>query len=312
VQVAHLSERPGHTGYVRGYAATVRGVALLVVATLLAVAAVSLLRGSDSDSGGTVPPSGSSAVLWALGDAADGTAASRQLADMIGDQRVDRLLYLGDVYGSSEFGDGTRQAFEEHYDPLYGELARRTAPTPGNHEWPQRDGAYDDYWRTAGGRPAEHFYAFDVAGWEIVSLNSQEELGRGSPQERWLRGELSEPGTCRILFSHRPRFSAGRHGDQPDLQGVWDALRGRAVIAVAGHDHNLQRLRPVDGITQFVSGAGGANRYELHDDERLAFGNETTTGALRLELRPGRADYAFLDAEGHRLDAGSLKCSPLD
>lgn len=287
-----------------------RGVGLVVVATVLAVAAVALLRDRDSDSGGTTRRSGSSAVLWALGDAADGTAASRELARMIRDQRVDRLLYLGDVYGSSDVRAGSLRAFEEHYDPLYGELARKTAPTPGNHEWPH--GAYDEYWRTAAGRPAEHFYAFDLAGWEIVSLNSEDELGRGSRQERWLRSELTESGTCRIVFSHRPRFSAGRHGDQPDLQAVWDALRGRAVIALAGHDHNLQRLHPVDGITQFVSGAGGANRYELHDDERLAFGEATTTGALRIDLRPGRADYAFVDEESRRLDGGSLTCRPLE
>jgi hypothetical protein len=289
-----------------------RGASLLVVATLLAVAAVILLRGRDSDSDGAARPSGSPAVVWALGDAADGSSASRELADMIDDRRVDRLLYLGDVYGSSEFRDGTRQAFEEHYDPLYGELARETAPTPGNHEWPQRDGAYDAYWRTAGGRKAEHAYAFDLAGWEIVSLNSQEELDRGSRQERWLRSELTEPGTCRIVFMHRPRFSAGRHGDQPDLQAVWDDMRGRAVIYLAGHDHNLQRLHPINGITQFVAGAGGANHYELHDDERLAFGDAKSTGALRLELRPGRADYAFVDAEGRRLDSGSLTCRPLE
>jgi hypothetical protein len=289
-----------------------RGVGLLAVATLLAVAAVGLLRGRDSDSDGTARPSGSSAVVWAVGDAADGTGASRELARMILDQRVDRFLYLGDVYGSSEFGDGTRRAFEEHYDPLYGELAPDTAPTPGNHEWQQRDRGYDDYWRMAGGRRVEYFYAFDLAGWEIVSLNTQEELSAGSRQERWLRSELTESGTCRIAFSHRPRFSAGRHGDQPDLQPVWDALRGRAVIALAGHDHNLQRLHPVDGITQFVAGAGGANHYELHDDERLAFGDATTTGALRLELRPGRADYAFVDEDGRALDRGSLTCRPLD
>ena len=289
-----------------------RGVGLLVVAAVLIVATVGLVRGCGSDSGGTARRSGSPSVVWAVGDAADGTGASRQLARMIRDRRVDRLLYLGDVYGSSEFGDGTRRAFEEHYDPAYGELARRTAPTPGNHEWPQRDGAYDDYWRTAGGRAAEHFYAFDLAGWEIVSLNSQGELSRGSRQERWLRSELTESGTCRIVFMHRPRFSAGRHGDQPDLQAVWDDLRGRALIALAGHDHNLQRLQPVDGITQFVAGAGGANHYELHDDERLAFGDARTTGALRLELRPGRVDYAFVDKRGRRLDRGSLTCRPLD
>ena len=286
-----------------------RGVGVVLIVTLLAVAALVLFRGRGSESGDTARRS---VVVWAVGDAADGTAASRQLADMIGGRRVDRFIYLGDVYGSSDFGDGTRRAFEEHYDPLYGDLARDTAPTPGNHEWPQRDGAYDDYWREAGGRRAQQFYAFDLAGWEVMSINSQAELGLRSRQERWLRGELAEPGNCRIVFSHRPRFSAGRHGDQPDLQGVWELMRGRAVIALGGHDHNLQRMHPIDGITQFVSGAGGANRYELHDDERLAFGDDEATGALRLELRPGRAEYAFVDKDGRRLERGALTCRPLE
>ena len=285
-----------------------RGVAVVLIATLVALAAVILFR----DPGGTAPGQGSSsAVLWAVGDAADGTSASRKLARMIAGRRVDRLLYLGDVYGSSDVEEGTLEAFKKHYDPIYGKLARRTAPTPGNHEWPGRDGGYDAYWREAAGRPAEHFYAFEVAGWEILSINSEEDLAGGSRQERWLRSELTESGSCRIVFSHRSRFSAGRHGDDPDMQAVWDALRGRAVIAIAAHDHNLQRMHPVDGITQFISGAGGANLYELRDDERVAFGSASTQGALRLELRRGRADHAFVDDEGRRLDSGSLTCERL-
>ena len=289
------------------------GAAVVVlIATLAAVVAVILLRERDPDpGGGAAAPGSSPAVVWAVGDAADGTGASRRLARMLTSRRVDRLLYLGDVYGSSDVEEGTLEAFEEHYDPLYGKLARRTAPTPGNHEWPGRDGAYDAYWREAAGRPAEHSYAFDLAGWEILSVNSEEDLARGSRQERWLRSELTESGTCRVVFSHRSRYSAGRHGDDPELQAVWDALRGRAVIAIAAHDHNLQRMRPIDGITQFISGAGGANLYELHDDERLAFGDASTQGVLRLELRPGRADHAFIDDEGRRLDGGSLTCEPL-
>jgi len=153
------------------------------------------------------------------------------------------------------------------------------------------------------------YYSFRVGGWELLSLNSEARHDEGSPQLRWLRRTLREPGTCRIAFWHRPRFSAGRYGDQKDVEPLWNAVRGKATILVGGHDHNMQRLRPVDGVTQFVSGAGGASRYKVdRRDPRLAFSDDRTFGALRLALRPGSADYAFVSTEGKALDRGTLQC----
>ena len=52
----------------------------------------------------------------------------------------------------------------------------------------------------------------------------------------------------------------------------------------------MQRLQPIDGITSFVSGAGGARHYDLRrDDPRLAFADDRHDGALRLRLRRGEA-----------------------
>jgi hypothetical protein len=244
------------------------------------------------------------AVIWAVGDGADGSANGRAVAKRIAAGRVDRLLYLGDVYLA-----GTRADFARNYATTYGPLAPRTAPTPGNHDWPNSDVGYDPYWRRALRREPSDWYAFRAAGWHLLSLNSEAPHGRGSPQERWLRARLRAPGTCRIAFWHRPRFSAGTHGDQPDMAALWNDLRGHAAIALAGHDHDMQRFKPVDGITQFVSGAGGRSLYDVRsDDERLAFANDDEYGALRLVLRPGRARYAFVATDGRVLDRGRSRC----
>jgi hypothetical protein len=130
----------------------------------------------------------------------------------------------------------------------------------------------------------------------------------GSSQLRWLAREAARPGTCRLAFMHRPRFSGGRHGDQPDVAPLWNALRGRAALVVAGHDHDMQRLRPIDGITSFVSGAGGHGRYELRPDARRAFGDDRTYGALRIDLRPGHARLRFVAAGGRVLDSSAVRC----
>ena len=251
-----------------------------------------------------------SATIWAVGDGADGGSAARALVRRIAAGDVDRLLYLGDVYER-----GTEDDFRDHYATTYGRLAPVTAPTPGNHEWPRHETGYDPYWERELGRSrAAAWYAFRAAGWTILSLNSEADHDRGSPQERWLRSRLDKPGTCRIAFWHRPRFNAGgHHGDAGDMAPIWDALRGKATIVVAGHEHNMQRLRPIDGITSFVSGAGGHGLYKVRrDDPRLAFGEDRSYGALRLRLRRGEARYAYVSTSGRVLDRGTLRCRPLE
>ena len=60
-------------------------------------------------------------------------------------------------------------------------------------------------------------YSVRLAGWQILSLNSEGPLDEQSTQQHWLRQALSGPGGCRIAFWHRPRFSAGSHGGQEGL-----------------------------------------------------------------------------------------------
>jgi Calcineurin-like phosphoesterase len=286
----------------------------LVAAALLAIAAgcgdagtaPAPPRAADHAGAGPGVAGRPRAVVWAVGDGADGGDAARSVPARIASGRVDRVLYLGDVYE-----EGTASDFATNYASTYGGLAARTAPTPGNHDWPRHPTGYDPYWRRALGHRLGHWYAFRAAGWQLLSLNSEAPHGPGSPQLRWLARRLRAGGTCRIAFWHRPRFSAStHHGDQPDVAPLWNALRGRAAIVLGGHDHDMQRFRPIGGITQFVSGAGGHGLYSLHDDRRLAFGDDTSFGALRLVLSPSRADYAFVAADGRVLDRGTIGCRP--
>ena len=78
---------------------------------------------------GPYVPSGPAdrALLWAVGDGADGGAAARSVVARMKRKRFDRLLYLGDVYGSGLLslvtGDGTAADYRDRYDPLYGAFA---------------------------------------------------------------------------------------------------------------------------------------------------------------------------------------------
>jgi hypothetical protein len=163
------------------------------------------------------------------------------------------------------------------------------------------------------GHAIRNYYAFQVGRWQFLSLNSEAPHGAGSAQLRWLDDAIrSTPqfGTCRIAYGHRPRYSAGTvHGDQPDMQPVWDALTGHASVVLAGHEHDMQRLAPREGITELISGAGGKDLYPLDPGySRLRFGDDARYGALRLTLDGPALDYAFVDSSGEVLDSGRIGC----
>ena len=174
----------------------------ITVATSVA-AAITLAGCGAQDAPDETDRGDRAAIVWAVGDGANGTDDARAVAHLMSAKPFDRMLYLGDVYP-----DGTREDFERNYRSVYGHMDEKTSPTPGNHEWHYREDGYEPYWRDAHGRAIKPWYSFKLAGWEFLSLNSEAPVSPGSPQHRWLLRELSEPGNCRIAFWHSPRFSA--------------------------------------------------------------------------------------------------------
>ena len=116
----------------------------------------------------------------------------------------------------------------------------------------------------------------------------------GRPRQlAWLRGRAAGGGDCRLVFWHRPRFNAGR-APRPGAEGrpLWDAIEGRAAIVLHGHDHDMQRFKPVKGTTEYVSGAGGKSHYPVDaSDPRLAFSDDqyVRSPPHRAHARQGRA-----------------------
>lgn len=247
-------------------------------------------------------------TVWAVGDGAVPGAADDDLAAFIQGQGIHRFLYLGDVYET-----GTAEEFATNYDSSFGRFKPVTDPTPGNHEWANRAEGYDVYWaQRAPWQPGGgHWYHLHVGGWHVVSLNSEESIGAGSQQLEWLEAHLAGRGdNCTIVFLHRPRYSAGPSGDSSALEAMWATLSGRAAAVLAGHEHNYQRLAPQRGIVQFVVGTGGREGADDLDtgDTRLVAHDRGRAGALRLDLRPGVADFRFVTSSGATVDSGSVTC----
>src|SRR3954447_5093935 len=279
----------------------VRLVALLAGGVVLAAAVAYALTRGGSD--GEAAPRGGARV-WAVGDGGNGTREAKRGAARIAEGHPESVLYLRDVYET-----GTAAAFDARFATVYGALARRMEPTPGNHDWPQHAAGYDPYWRKVKGRGLPHRYAFSLAGWRFLSLNSETPGDRA--QLAFARREVARVmGTCLIAFWHKPRINAGVHRDDaPAVDPLWRVVKGRAALVVSGHDHNLQRFRPIGGTRQYVVGAGGRERYNVDEgDDRLPGAEDRGGGGAKKRVPAGVARLSFVAADGDVLDRTTVRC----
>jgi len=301
----------------------------LVVVVLLAGAGLVLagLLSDEDDPGsagqGPSAPAPPGVRVWAVGNGAESSGRGPAVARLVARGRPQRFLYLGGV-----FPRGVLDDFVRGYAPAFGRFTAFTAPTAGRPEWRNRGLGYEPYWTAVSrsadrsalasfaksasrGRPPAYF-AFEVGGWEILSLNSEASHGSDSSQVKWLEKQLGKGrGTCRLAFWSRPRYSAGPAPDAQDVEPFWDALRRRAVLVLNAGNRNMQRIRQ-KGITQLTAGSGGVGLQKAPNGRKLAtFTNDTRYGALRLDLLPTSARFTFVAVDGPTLDTGTVPCRPL-
>ncbi len=235
--------------------------------------------------------------------------------------------------GDLVYERGTGRNFADCYGPTWGRFGRITRPVPGNHEykngflWFLFGGNASPYFRyfnafdDQAGAANEGWYYYRHGRWGVYALNSAK--GRIRPKSRqwdWLNANLETHSEgCSIAYTHHPRFSAGKHKDSKDMEGVWRLLADHGVdILVAGHDHNYQSFEPQTvegepssmGIREFVVGTGGG---ELRPATFLTAGalRRSTSehfGVLKLVLHRDSYDWQFITTDGLVWDSGSSSC----
>jgi predicted MPP superfamily phosphohydrolase len=162
-------------------------------------------------------------------------------------------------------------------------------PVWGNHEFATRipyrrfDFPSDDF----ASRIRNGFgnYSFDSGPVHVAVVNtdpyvlvaagiSDARLGERSRTYRFLERDLAntdEP--WKLVFLHRPPYSAAEHGPQGDVQALTPLFDRYGVdVVFGGHDHGFQRSKPIYdgqvapagyGTTYIVSAGAGARLYDL-------------------------------------------------
>jgi hypothetical protein len=295
-------------------AASVAGMLLL---SACADPALSPSAGGRTDSASVTAAQEPPAFLVGAGDiglcGSPGSEMTARLLDTLG----------GTVFaaGDNAYPVGSADDYRNCYHPSWGRHRARTRPAPGNHEYMSPNAApYYEYFGGNAGPFAAGYYSYDVGAWHLVALNSEVDIASGGGQQHWLRADLAaNRGRCVAAYWHRPRFSSGPHGDNVDMQALWETLYENDVeLLISGHDHLYERFAPQDaagrpdpirGVRQFVVGTGGAPIYGVKATRPNSEVQGADWGVLRLTLLAGRYEWEFVPVAGASFrDSGASAC----
>ena len=289
--------------------------------------------------GGTV--NGSDPVIVAAGDIACGpngrvttgpSCQSAATSNLIFGKPYDAVLLLGD----NQYESGKPSDYAAFFAPTWGRFKSLIHPVPGNHDYGTAGaGGYYSFFGTQAGDPARGYYSYDLGTWHIIALNTNRpgtnpadpadcgdvSCKAGSAQERWLAADLAQShAPCTLVYWHHPRFSSGDHGNNPLTSAFWnDLYAAHADVVLNGHDHDYERLAPVDpagnadpahGIREFVVGTGGVDFRGFHAALPSTEARQSDTfGVLELTLHPGSYDWKFIPVAGQTwTDRGTGSC----
>lgn len=269
--------------------------------------------GGGGGGGGSTPPAAPVQILAAgdIGMCGFGADETGKLLDRL----TGTILALGDL----AYMDGTRANFRDCYDPFWGRHQQRTRPVPGNHEYQvdKNATAYFDYFGDLAGPRGLGYYAFTEGSWRIIALNSEISMLSGSPQQAWLRQELtSNRHLCTLAYWHRPLFTSGPNFPNPDVRPLWLTLQeSGADIVLNGHDHLYERFERQDengvpsptGMRQFTVGTGGAQPYTAGPRRPNSAVLSNSYGILVLTLNSDSYQWDFASNSSFR-DTNSGAC----
>lgn len=288
-----------------------------MIRSVLAAAAVLLAGCSHAAQPSPPSPPAPTGVLVGAGDIARCGTPGAELTARLLDRLPGALFTAGD----NAYVSGTAEEFRQCYDPTWGRHRGRTRPVPGNHDYETPGAsAYYSYFGASAGPSGLGYYGYAVGPWLVVALNSEIDAGPGSPQLQWLRSELATTrSACTLAIWHRPLFTSGQNGANPDMRELWRTLyEFGAEVVINGHDHQYERFAPQDpdgrpdparGIRQFTVGTGGVPLYPLRAPVSNTEALGSAFGVISLTLSAGAYQWEFIPAEGSTFrDAGSGLC----
>lgn len=135
-------------------------------------------------------------------------------------------------------------------------------------------------------------------------------------QLAWLDREMGKSdATWEIPVFHRPLYTSGRYSAparifRAALEPIF--VRHAVRVALSGHEHFYERIRPQSGVTYFVSGAAGSLRQgDARPSPLTARVFDEDYSFMLFEIAGDELFYQSISRTGHSVDSGSIGASGL-
>ena len=256
-----------------------------------------------------LPPEPKAIRFAVIGDSGTGKSEQYQVAQQMEKCRektdFNFVLMLGDnIYGGKTQQDFERK-FELPYKPLLAAGVKFYASI-GNHDDPN-ERLYKPF-NMGGAR----YYSFKKGNATFFALDSNY---MDLSQLNWLETQLRTADTpWKICYFHHPLYSDGRfHGPDTDLRAVLKPLFEKygVNVALAGHEHVYERIKPEDGIYYFVLGNSGELRFHnLRRSPEMAAGFDTDRDFMLVQVAGDKFYFQTISRTGQVVDSGVLDRPP--
>jgi tartrate-resistant acid phosphatase type 5 len=259
-------------------------------------------------------PAGWPVRILAFGDFGDGSESQKQVAAAMlhhhTRQRFDFAVTLGDNFYSTGMGSPDDERWKTWWSDLYDPLRIPFYATLGNHDWGQPNSPAAEIMfshRSPSWRMPAAYYSFTAGHAQFFALDTDV---LSEKQLLWLKEALeASPARWKIVYGHHPIYSEGAHEDNnTKIDQLLPLLRDRADIYLAGHDHDLQHLKPEGRLHFFVAGSGGKLR-PIEPGPRSLFA-KSANGFAVLDVQSESLAVAFVDVNGKELYRYELRGEP--
>jgi tartrate-resistant acid phosphatase type 5 len=243
--------------------------------------------------------------VLAFGDFGDGSQAQRQVAAAMRAyhtrRRFDFAVTLGDNFYSTGMASPQDERRKTWWSDLYDPLGIQFYASLGNHDWGQPDSPAAEILysaRSPSWRMPAAYYTFIAGPAQFFALDTDV---ISAAQLQWLTEALDvSRARWKIVYGHHPIYSHGQHEDNNlKIEQLLPALRDRADIYLAGHDHDMQHLKGESRLHFFIAGSGGKLR-PIEPGPRSLFA-KSANGFAVLEIAQAQVSVAFVSSTGEEL-----------
>jgi len=241
----------------------------------------------------SLKPAGSPIRVLAFGDYGDGSDAQKHVAAAMHryneQSRFDFGITLGDNFYPAGMNSPSDPRWDTWWSALYDPLKIEFYASFGNHDWNQSNGPAAEILfaqRSPSWRMPAAYYTFEAGPVQFFALDTDM---ISEAQLRWLTEALDgSRATWKVVYGHHPIYSEGQHEDNNQkITQLLPVLKDRADVYLAGHDHDMQHLKPEGRLHFFVAGSAGKLR-------------PITPGPRSLFARSAHG-FAVLEADAHTL-----------